>query len=196
MTNNYVEGRGEISSIGSGWIFVEKPYHPILEAEKPGGTGEKMSAVATPAKPLVLGIGKLLMGDEGVGIAAIRHLEEKGFAEHAELVDGGAGGFHLPDLIRDRRHIILIDAADDGKPAGTVSLIQPRYAGDFPPTLTAHELGLKDLLESAARSGDLPEVDLITISVGGPRSLTMDLSPAVAEALPLVKNLVVNCLFV
>lgn len=142
-------------------------------------------------KPLVLGVGNLLMGDEGVGVAAIRRLEQNGFADRAELVDGGTSGFHLLGLFRDRQHIILIDAATDGKPLGTVSHIRPRYASDFPPTLTAHDIGLKDLLESAALLGDLPEVDLITVSIGDlGGSLSMELSPAVAAALPQVEAFV------
>lgn len=146
-------------------------------------------------KPLILGVGNLLMGDEGVGVAAIRQLEQNGFAEHAELVDGGTSGFHLLGLFRGRSHIVLIDATTDGKPVGTVSLIQPRYASDFPPTLTAHDIGLKDLLESAALLGDLPEVDLVTVSIGElGGSLSMDLSPAVAAALPHVELLVKECL--
>jgi len=83
-------------------------------------------------KPLILGVGNRLMGDEGVGVAAIRQLEEKGFAARAELVDGGTGGFHLLGLFRDRQHIILIDAAADDRPVGTVSLIRPRYASVAP----------------------------------------------------------------
>jgi hydrogenase maturation protease len=141
-------------------------------------------------EPLILGIGNLLMGDEGVGVSAIRRLEANGFAGQAELVDGGTGGFHLLGLFRGRQHLILIDAAADDQPAGTVSLIQPRYASDFPPSLTAHDIGLKDLLESAALLGDLPEVNLITISIGGLGSMGMELSPAVAAALPQVEALV------
>jgi hydrogenase maturation protease len=150
---------------------------------------------AETEKPLILGVGNLLMGDEGVGVAAIRRLEEKGFADRAELLDGGTSGFHLLGLFRDRQHIILIDAATDGKPVGTVSFIQPRYANDFPPTLTAHDIGLKDLLESAALLGDLPEVDLITVSIGDlGGSLSMELTPAVAAALPQIEALVRECL--
>jgi hydrogenase maturation protease len=145
-------------------------------------------------QPLILGVGNLLMGDEGVGIVAIQRLEQNGFANRAELVDGGTSGFHLLGLFRDRRHIILIDAATDGKPVGAVSLVHPRYASDFPPTLTAHDIGLKDLLESAALLGDLPEVDLITISIGDLGLMTMELSPAVAAALPQVETLVEECL--
>lgn len=92
-----------------------------------------IQAPATGSRPLVLGVGNLLLGDEGIGVAAIRHLEQSGLAGRADLVDGGTGGFHLLSLFRDYAHIILIDATMDGKPPGTVSLIRPRYARDFPP---------------------------------------------------------------
>ena len=145
-------------------------------------------------RPLVLGVGNLLMGDEGIGVDAIRHLEERGFAGQADLVDGGTSGFHLLGLFRNQQHLILIDAATDDKPAGTVSLIQPRYASDFPPTLTAHDIGLKDLIESAALLDYWPQVDLITISIGDPGAMTMELSPPVAAALPQIEALVIRCL--
>lgn len=145
-------------------------------------------------KPLILGVGNLLMGDEGVGVAAIRHLEAAGFDRVAELVDGGTSGFHLLGLFRNQQHLILIDAATDDKPLGTVSLIRPRYASDFPPTLTAHDIGLKDLIESAALLGYWPEVDLITVSIGDLGQMTMELSPAVTAALPLIATLVQSCL--
>jgi len=153
-----------------------------------------MNHPAGQQRTLVLGVGNLLMGDEGVGVAAIRHLEEHGFAGQAELVDGGTSGFHLLGLFRNQQHLILIDAATDDKPLGTVSLTRPRYANDFPSTLTAHDIGLKDLLESAALLDYWPEVDLITISIGDLGLMTMDLSPAVAAALPEVESLVQRCL--
>jgi len=153
-----------------------------------------MKSSVVPAKPLILGVGNLLMGDEGVGVAAIGHLEKMGFAEHAELVDGGTSGFHLLGLFRNQQHLILIDAATDNQPIGTVSLIHPRYASDFPPTLTAHDIGLKDLIESAALLDYWPQVDLITISIGDLGEMTMELSPPVAAALPQIEALVSRCL--
>lgn len=155
-----------------------------------------MSTVAAPPalRPLILGVGNLLMGDEGVGVVTIQRLEQAGLASCADLVDGGTGGFHLLGLFRDRQHIILIDAAADGKPPGTVSLIHPRFANDYPPSLTAHDIGLKDLIETAALLGDLPRVDLITISVGELSELSMELSPPVAGAVDEVISLVESCL--
>ena len=145
-------------------------------------------------RPLVLGVGNLLMGDEGIGVAAIRHLEQAGLADRADLVDGGTGGFHLLGLFRDYEHVILIDAAADGKAPGTVSLIKPRFASDFPPSLTAHDIGLKDLIESAALLGDLPKVDLVTISIGALSAMSLELSAAVKGALPEVEALALKCL--
>ncbi|MGC3960128.1 MAG: hydrogenase maturation protease [Verrucomicrobiota bacterium] len=147
-----------------------------------------------PPRPLILGVGNLLMGDEGVGVVAIQHLDDAGFGVQADLVDGGTGGFHLLGFFRGRTHIILIDAAADGKPSGTVSLIQPQFASDYPASLTAHDIGLKDLIETAAILGDLPRVDLITISVGELSTLTMELTAPVAAALPAVRVLVECCL--
>jgi hydrogenase maturation protease len=149
-----------------------------------------MNVPAVQPQTLILGVGNLLMGDEGAGVAAVRYLEARGFAGRAQLVDGGTSGFHLLGLFRHQQHLILIDAATDGRPVGTVSLIQPRYANDFPPTLTAHDIGLKDLIESAALLGCWPEVDLITVSIGDLGEMTMELSPAVAAALPVIEALV------
>lgn len=148
----------------------------------------------TATRPLILGVGNLLMGDEGIGVAAIRYLETTGLADQAELVDGGVGGFHLLGLFQESAHLILIDAAADGKPPGTVSLIRPRFASDYPPTLTAHDIGLKDLIESAALLGSLPRVDLITISIGGLSFMTLDISPPVLAAIPRIAELVAECL--
>jgi len=134
------------------------------------------------------------MGDEGVGVEAIGYLERAGFADRADLVDGGTGGFHLLSLFLDYSRIILIDAASDEKPAGTVSRVRPRFANDFPPTLAAHDLGLKDLIEAAALLGRLPEVDLITVSVDGLSGMTLELSGPVRNALPGIAELVDSCL--
>ena len=149
---------------------------------------------AAPVRPLILGIGNLLLGDEGIGVVAVRHLEAEGFAEYAELVDGGTGGFHLLGLFSDRQHLILIDAAADGRPPGTVTRLQPHYASDYPRTLSAHDIGLRDLIESAALLGAMPRVDLITISVGPLQPMTLELTPAVRAALPQIASLTRACL--
>ena len=135
---------------------------------------------------LVLGIGNLLMGDEGVGVHAVRALEAQPMPAGVPLVDGGTGGFHLLELFDQHRHMILIDATlDDGEP-GTVRVLHPRFATDFPRSLSAHDIGLRDLVESAALLGPLPAIDLVTVSIARMQPMTIELSPALAGALPAV----------
>jgi hydrogenase maturation protease len=131
---------------------------------------------------LVLGIGNVLLGDEGIGVHAISTMESMKWPEHVHLLDGGTGGFHLLSIFQQYKKIILIDATLDGKKSGTVSLLKPKYAKDFPQTLSAHDIGLKDLVQSAALLGFLPEISLITVSISDQQPLSMDLSEKVRNS--------------
>ncbi len=146
------------------------------------------------SETLVLGVGNYLLGDEGVGVHAVRKLEEAGVPAGVTVLDGGTGGFHLLSLFQDYDPIILIDATMDGAPAGTVRLLQPKFASDFPRTLSAHDIGLRDLLESAALLGPLPRLYLITVSIEQLQSMTVELSPRVKDAIPEVLNNVLEIL--
>lgn len=130
---------------------------------------------------LVLGIGNVLLGDEGVGVHATRILEGEGLS--ADVVDGGTGGFHLLSYLQDYRTIILIDATLDGQEPGTVTLRKPKYAKDFPRTLSAHDIGLKDLIESASVLNELPEIYLITVSIDYPQPVNLGLSEVAKASL-------------
>lgn len=141
---------------------------------------------------LVLGIGNLLMGDEGVGVHAVRVLEQEVVSTVAPgagpvtIIDGGTGGFHLLSYLTDYDPVVLIDATMDGRPAGTVSLLEPRYASDFPRALTAHDIGLRDLIEAAVLTGPLPKIWLITVSIAELQSMQTTMTPEVEGAIPEV----------
>jgi hydrogenase maturation protease len=135
---------------------------------------------------LVLGIGNLLMGDEGVGVHAVRCLGQESLPSAVTVVDGGTGGFHLLSYFADYDVIVMVDATMDGRPPGTVGVIRPRYASDFPRALTAHDIGLRDLVESAVLLGPLPPIHLVTVSIAGLSGLSLELSPPVRAALPRV----------
>jgi hydrogenase maturation protease len=133
-----------------------------------------------------MGIGNVLMGDEGVGVHVARRLEGEALPAYVDVLDGGTGGFHLLGDLSSHESVVLIDATMDGQPAGTVSLTEPRYASDFPPTLTAHDIGLRDLIVSAALLGGLPRMRLITVSIDEMQSMQLTLSAAVDAAVPRV----------
>lgn len=143
---------------------------------------------------LVLGVGNVLMGDEGVGVHAAWQLQRRPLPSGVTVVDGGTGGFHLLSYLQDYETVILIDATMDGELPGTVSLLEPRYASDFPRSLSAHDIGLRDLIESAALLGPLPRTFLITISVDSVQPTGPHLSGPVSAALPRVTELVTSIL--
>lgn len=147
---------------------------------------ETAAARPLPPRILVLGVGNLLVGDEGLGVHAIRALARESWPSHVDLLDGGTGGFHLLASLQDYPRIILIDATRDGAPAGTVGELRPRAFSDFPPALGAHDIGLRDLLSAMTLLGPLPDLTVITVSIEELKPMTLELSPPVAAALPEV----------
>ena len=67
-------------------------------------------------KTLILGVGNLLLKDEGVGIHVIRALEKETLPAHVTLMDGGTGGLHLISWLTGYDHIIMVDATLDSNP--------------------------------------------------------------------------------
>jgi hydrogenase maturation protease len=133
-------------------------------------------------KTLVLGLGNVIMGDEGVGVHVVRAIEKHTLPDGVECLDGGTGGFILLEPLESAGRIILIDAAADGNPPGTVTRTTPRFSSDYPPTLTAHDIGVKDLLDAFYMQGGSRDVVLYAIAIDPRQSISMELSPVTAQA--------------
>ena len=130
------------------------------------------------------------MGDEGVGVHAARALEREPLPPGVQLVDGGTGGFHLLPLLEGEAELVLVDATLDGRPPGTVRVLTPRFASDFPRSLGAHDVGLRDLIEAASLLGPLPLTHLVAVSIARVGPPGIELSPEVEAALPEVVRMV------
>jgi hydrogenase maturation protease len=141
---------------------------------------------------LVLGIGNVLMGDEGVGVHVVRYLETSGVPEGVDLLDGGTGSFLLLDPMQRARKIILIDATLDNQPPGTVRRLTPRFSADYPRTLTAHDIGLKDLLDTFYLLGHPVDVVLFAISIASAQEIGLDLCPEIVKRVPEIAQLVLH----
>jgi len=135
-------------------------------------------------KILILGIGNLLMGDEGIGVHAVRYLVKNFQRSQVDLLDGGTGGFHLLEYFQKYPQIIMIDATMDGQPPGTIQLLKPKFSSDYPPTLTAHDIGLKDLLDALFLLKQQPEIWLFTVSIGKLDRMSIELSSELEDVLP------------
>ncbi len=154
-----------------------------------------MPLASGAGRTLVLGIGNVLMGDEGVGVEVVRLLQRCSLPEGVEVVDGGTGSFTLLEPMGRASRIVMVDAALEGgdAPPGAVRRLEPRYSRDYPRTLTAHDIGLKDLLDAFHLMGEVPEVVLYAVAVRPPFELGLQLSPPVAAAVPgLVERILVD----
>jgi len=142
----------------------------------------------TDGRILVLGIGNTLLGDEGVGVAVVDQLtREGGLPSHVDLLDGGTGSLVLLEPMREAGRMILVDATADGQPPGTVRRLEPKFSSEYPASLTAHDIGLRDLLDSFYMLGDeVPQVVLFAVSIEWPQDMRWGLSPAVEAALPTI----------
>ena len=150
-----------------------------------------MTCKCEQSNVLILGIGNVLMGDEGVGVHVIDELQKFDLPPHVECLDGGTGSFLLLEPLQTAARVILVDACIDGADAGEVRKLQPRYSKDYPKTLTAHDIGLKDLLDAFYLMGERPpEVTLFAISIPPLQDMKIGLSPAVSAAVPYITELV------
>ncbi len=109
---------------------------------------------------LVIGLGNILLGDDGIGVHVVRQLAANpGKAPGLRPLDGGTLGFRLMDVFAHSDAILLVDAAELGEPPGAVRLLERdalnrhvRRAG----RVSAHEAGLVDLLTLARLEGHSP----------------------------------------
>jgi len=108
---------------------------------------------------LVLGIGNVLLTDEGIGVRALKELERKfSFPANVELLDGGTAGIELLRHIRNRDHLIIIDAMKCGQKPGTVVRVEgDEVPAAFRTRISPHQLGLSDLLAAAMLTDELPK---------------------------------------
>lgn len=100
---------------------------------------------------LLMGLGNLLMEDEGVGVHVLRYLEEHyTFSPAPELVDGGTAGFELLPFFEDYRHILMVDAVEFRKEPGSIGMIKnDEILTQLTQKMSLHHLGITDVLSAA-----------------------------------------------
>ncbi|HEY5688191.1 MAG TPA: hydrogenase maturation protease [Yeosuana sp.] len=133
---------------------------------------------------LVMGVGNYLMGDEGIGVHIIQEMAKQELPEYVDILDGGTGGFLLLSCFQVYPTIIFVDATMDGKPAGTISLIRPKFASDFPSALSVHDVGLKDMVEAVYLMDKVPDIHLFTVSIEEMNPMTIELNSKVEAIIP------------
>jgi hydrogenase maturation protease len=137
---------------------------------------------------VVIGVGSPLMGDDGLGLAALEALREAWtFEPPVEFLDGGTWGMNLLPFIEGAEHVLLLDAIHRGVEPGAVVIVEadelPRY---FQTRLSPHQVDLRDVIALAEFRGNLP--DTVAMGIEPARiELSVEISPEVrARIAPLL----------
>jgi len=150
-----------------------------------------MSSPETRPPILVLGIGNILLRDEGVGVRVVEAMRGMDLPPGVELVDGGTAGADLLDVIADRRKVIVIDAMDADVEPGTI--LRPGVedlAEPANPDVSLHEIGLLETLSMARHLGCAPQ-EVVIFGVRPAEVRPGDtLSDSLVAALPRVIALI------
>ena len=146
----------------------------------------------------VLGVGNVLMRDEGIGPAVIAYLNDRySFGEGVRVVDCATMGLALLPYFRDSDHIIVVDAVDGtGFPPGTVMRFSPDDIARHPGNHTAHSIAFPDVLDAATMLGYEVTGHCVGVQVADmhPEVFDMGLTPEVAAAVPAAAREVISLL--
>lgn len=131
---------------------------------------------------LILGVGNILLQDEGVGVRVLEQLQQRySFPDGVQLLDGGTMGLDLINYLENLDYLLVLDAVDSARPPGSILCLE----NDEIPALlqhkmSPHQIGLSDIL-SVARLRDMMPSHVVLIGIQ-PASLQtgLELSPDVA----------------
>lgn len=139
-------------------------------------------------KTLVLGLGNILLSDEGVGVHVIRLLRERyQFPQEVEILDGGTLALDLLPYVEDADRLLMVDAVQMDAPPGTVT----RLEGEEVPAVlnlkySPHQMGVSDLLAAARLMGRYPAELVLWGIQPASMDVGLELSPAVAAQVETV----------
>ena len=145
----------------------------------------------------ILGIGNLLLGDEGFGVHCVQHIEQHyKIPENIRVFDGGTAGILLAPFIEECDKLYVLDVIDLEDDPGSVHLFTDEdvRAGNVQTRMSPHQIGMLEILDICKIRGKVPEqVQYITVV---PQILEtgMELSPLIAERVTDVIDILLQSL--
>lgn len=146
-----------------------------------------------PRPIAVVGIGNILMHDEGIGVRVIEHLAQMKLPDGVELVDGGTAGADLIDVFSDRKLLIIVDAISGEYAPGTVLRMSPEDTVKADVTaLSLHEVGIVETLEMTKHLNCAPQKVVVFGVKPGELSCGIGLSPEMEGLVEILSRLVLT----
>ena len=139
---------------------------------------------------LILGIGNILLKDEGVGVHVVERLKTIPLPENVEVLDGGTAGIDLADFIAGRKKLIVIDAVNAGGKPGTIYRLTKENLDIKPKAIFSfHEIDFLDAFHISEVMNSKPE-EIVVIGIE-PKDMGtgIELSPEIEEQIPRIIEL-------
>jgi hydrogenase maturation protease len=137
---------------------------------------------------LIIGLGNILLKDEGVGVRCVEYLKGRGLDNGIKTVDGATLGFDLLEEIRGFEKVVIVDAVDMGKEPGHVASFDAEQLLSLPcgEKFSLHEIGLVDVIQVGKKIGyDFGSVRIVGIQ---PKEVSRgdSLSDVLEEKIPIL----------
>ncbi|MFZ7103063.1 MAG: hydrogenase maturation protease [Peptococcaceae bacterium] len=143
-------------------------------------------------KVLVLGVGNVLLKDDGLGPLAVNSLAEKLQDPRVTFLDGGTLGLDLLAYLDGYDYLIIVDAVNLGAEPGQIFCWEGQtLTGIAAEQVSLHEMGVQELLQAARLLGLDLAVTIIGIQAAE-LSWGMELSNPVQKSVPLLQGAVLN----
>ncbi|RMG60068.1 MAG: hydrogenase maturation protease [Deltaproteobacteria bacterium] len=131
---------------------------------------------------IVIGLGNILLCDEGIGVHVVNALRERELPDGVELVDGGVAGFTLLNMLEGETRAVIVDAVSAPLPPGTVVRLDPKEVGKSKEEkYSLHDFSLRDVLDLMNLRGTTPEMLILGIVPGDIHTYKIGLSPELEE---------------
>ncbi|MDA8424455.1 MAG: HyaD/HybD family hydrogenase maturation endopeptidase [Nitrospiraceae bacterium] len=148
---------------------------------------------APPRKVLILGVGNLLLGDDGFGVHLINSFADTPFPPNVRLLEAGTVSHQLIPLFREIDGLIVVDVVEAGDTPGSVFRFSPEDMR-FPKEqmVSLHQISLIDVLHMAELTGGKPQTTIIGVQPKDVSSWSLELSDEVRAVIPKVKDLILE----
>lgn len=143
---------------------------------------------------LILGIGNMLRGDDGLGVHIVRQIQESGIPlpEGVELLDGGTAGFDLLGLIDGFDKIVIVDALKTDDRPGSIYRFTPEHASSRGARFSLHEVGIMEVIRTLNIMDNNPEIEFVGIVPENIRDIDTTISDAVLESVPRAVEVILD----
>jgi len=156
-------------------------------------TEKEMEPTETIEKTMILGVGNLLLRDEGVGVHAATNLQEYGLPDNFEIIEGGTDGFKLFHLIMEADRLIVVDCVKGGDEPGSIYRFDIEDFDHFPDIYktSVHQVSITEVVRLSATMRTPPRTTIIGMEPED-LSMSMELSPKIKAKLPKLLEIILE----